>query len=128
MGIAVGGYVHWCLYRHGYRFIPVIGPLFLANAVSSGVVAIVVLFGRRLVTRLAGIAVATGTLAAFVARPLPGGLFHFQARGFQPRPQSAVAVAAETAALALLVAVISGDRRQTLAGVSSRHVSGGRRA
>jgi uncharacterized membrane protein len=105
-GLTVGGYVHWCLYRHGYRSIPVIGTLFLLNVIASAVITIAVLVSRRLVTLLAGIGVAVGTLGAFVASRLPGGLFHFQERGFQPDPQSAVAVIAEAIAIAMLVAAI----------------------
>ena len=33
--LAAGGWFHWCLYRHGYRYIPTIGPLFMLNALSS---------------------------------------------------------------------------------------------
>jgi hypothetical protein len=106
-GLTVGGYVHWCLYRHGYRSIPVIGTLFLLNVIASAIVAIAVLVSRRLVTLLAGIGVAVGTLGAFVASRLPGGVFHFQERGFQPDPQSAVAVVAEVIAIAMLVASIA---------------------
>ena len=45
VGLIVGGYVHWCLYRHGYRFIPVIGTLFLVNVVASGAAALALLAG-----------------------------------------------------------------------------------
>jgi len=55
---------------------------------------------------LAGIGVAIGTLGAFVASRLPGGLFHFQERGFRSDPQSAVAVVAEAIAIGMLVAAI----------------------
>ncbi len=50
---------------------------------------------------------AIGTLGAFVASRLPGGLFHFQERGFRSDPQSAVAVVAEAIAIAMLVASIA---------------------
>jgi hypothetical protein len=110
VGLITGGYVHWCLYRRGYRFIPVIGTLFLVNVVASAAAALALLAARRLVTELAGVGVAIGTLGAFVASRLPGGIFHFQERGFQPDPQSAIAVAAELIAIAMLVAAIAGDR------------------
>jgi hypothetical protein len=40
--LAAGGWVHWCLYRHGYRYIPAIGPLFMLNALSSLTIAVLV--------------------------------------------------------------------------------------
>src|SRR5438093_5620440 len=38
--IAGGGYVHLCLYRHGYRTIPKIGVGFLLTVIASGVLAL----------------------------------------------------------------------------------------
>jgi len=35
VSLAVGGFVHLCLYRHGYRAIPNIGPLFAANVLAN---------------------------------------------------------------------------------------------
>ena len=45
--IVTGGYVHFCLYRHGYRFIPTIGISFLLQFTSSALLA-----GALLVTDL----------------------------------------------------------------------------
>ena len=45
--IVVGGYVHYCLYRHGYRSIPKIGVGFLLQVLSSAVVAGALLIGRE---------------------------------------------------------------------------------
>src|SRR5258708_15004638 len=90
--VAAGGYVHLCLYRHGYRTIPKIGVGFLMQVVSSLVVAAALLLGPHLVGRLAhlpgrvagtltGLAaagLASGTLVAFALTRTPGGLFNFQ--------------------------------------------------
>ena len=38
--VAAGGYVHFCLYRHGYRAIPKIGVGFLLQVVTSAVVVV----------------------------------------------------------------------------------------
>src|SRR5579864_9749603 len=43
--IVVGGYEHFCLYRHGYRFIPKIGPSFVLQFTSSVAVAAALVFG-----------------------------------------------------------------------------------
>jgi hypothetical protein len=114
--VAVGGYVHYCLYRHGYRVIPKIGVGFLLQAIASVIVATALLLGPHrvaLVTRvsdrlastltaIAAAALAAGTLAAFALTRTPGGLFNFQERGLEPSPQALIALVAETAALAML--------------------------
>src|ERR1700675_673510 len=43
--VATGGYVHFCLYRHGYRAIPKIGVGFMLQAVSSAIVVVALLVG-----------------------------------------------------------------------------------
>ena len=37
--IAVGGYIHLCLYRNGFRAVPKIGTGFLLQVVTSAVLA-----------------------------------------------------------------------------------------
>jgi hypothetical protein len=108
-GIFVGGYIHWYLFEHGYRFIPTIGVLFETNVVASSVVGVAVLFRRELIVRLAGLGVVLGTLAAFGASRLPGGIFHFQERGLQPAPQALIALVAELVALAGLGVSLAWD-------------------
>lgn len=116
--IAVGGYVHLCLYRHGYRAIPKIGVSFLLTVLASGVLALglLVLRGRgdRL-ARLAGIGLSAGTLAAFALSRTPAGLFNFREIGFQPAPQAALAVLTEGGALLLLAVSFAMER------TASRH-------
>ena len=111
--VIVGGYVHWCLYRHGYRTIPKIGTGFLLQVLASAAVASVLLAGAgriarlthvtdhlaRTVTGLAAVALAAGTLVAFALTRRPGGLFNFQERGLQPSPQALIALVAEVGVL-----------------------------
>jgi hypothetical protein len=104
--IAAGGYVHLCLYRHGYRTIPKIGVGFLLTVIASGVLAlglVVLRGGANRLVRLAGIALSTGTLVAFAVSRTPGGLFNFREVGFHPSPQAALAVLTEGSALLLLL-------------------------
>jgi hypothetical protein len=61
-----GGIVHLNLWMDGYRSIPRIGPLFLANFVGSIALAGAVIVSRRFTVNLAGIAFATGSLVALV--------------------------------------------------------------
>ena len=119
--IVTGGYVHLCLYRHGYRFIPKIGVSFLIQAGSSAVLAAALLLrgghlriGRHPVavaqlTRVAAIGLSLGTLAALGIAHTPQGLFQFREIGLRPAPQTLVAIVTESlATLFLTVAVFEG--------------------
>jgi hypothetical protein len=64
--IGVSGLIHLHLWAAGYRNIPTIGPLFLAQAVVALAVAIVLVATRRLVSAVVG--------AVFLAATA-GGLF-----------------------------------------------------
>jgi hypothetical protein len=111
--IAAGGYVHLCLYRHGYRTIPKIGVGFLLTVIVSGILALALLVLRRhanRLARLAGMALSAGTLVAFAISRTPAGLFNFREVGFQPSPQAALAVVTEGSALLLLMATFTMER------------------
>ena len=64
--LLAGGVIHYGLWSDGYRNIPKIGPLFLANFVGSIVLAGAVLTSRRAGVSLAGIAFAVGSLVALI--------------------------------------------------------------
>ena len=117
--VAAGGYVHFCLYRHGYRTIPKIGVGFLLQVITSAIVVVALLIGPHRVARLTGAAhltdrwaailtalaaaaLAGGTLVAFALTRTPGGLFNFQERGLQPAPQALIALVAESGVLVVL--------------------------
>jgi hypothetical protein len=120
--VATGGYVHFCLYRHGYSSIPKIGVGFAAQVVSSALV-VGLLLGPHLVSRVAhvtdrtantltGLAaafLAAGTLLAFALTRTPGGLFNFQERGLQPSPQALIALLAESGVLVVVGAWLLAD-------------------
>jgi hypothetical protein len=121
--VAAGGYVHFCLYRHGYRTIPKIGVGFLLQVVTSAVVVMALLIGPHLVGRVAHVtdrvagaltevaaaALATGTLVAFALSRTPGGIFNFQERGLQPAPQALIALVAELGVLVMVGAWFLAD-------------------
>ena len=112
--IAAGGYVHFCLYRHGYRFIPTIGPSFLLQFTSSALIAGALVFGAlrahagrgrvalEQLTRLAGVGLAAGTLLALAIAHTPGGLFGFHEIGLKPAPQTVITIVVEWDAAVLL--------------------------
>jgi hypothetical protein len=138
--VAAGGYVHFCLYRHGYRTIPKIGVGFLLQAVTSVVVGVALLVGPHLIARvvhvtdrlvgalteLAAAALAIGTLVAFALSRTPGGLLDFQERGLEPAPQALIALIAELGVLGVfgmwVVAnhVLQGDVHAAAAPVRAR--------
>ena len=65
--LLAGGFIHYRLWRHGYRGIPYIGPLFLANVISSALIALGLLIFRRSTTvMLGGAALSAGSLVALV--------------------------------------------------------------
>ena len=107
--LAAGGWVHWCLYRHGYRAIPGIGPLFVLNALTSAALAVLVALRRELLVRMAGLALTGASLAAFVASRTVG-LGSFRERGLQPAPQAPLVLAIEILALVALAATYRWDR------------------
>ena len=126
--VAAGGYLHFCLYRNGYRTIPTIGTAFLLQVIASSLVALALVLpihfairiGRHRLRastgiRLAGIGLSAGTLVAFLLSRLPGGIFNFEERGLQPAPQSLITLVAEGGAVLLLAAGLvleAVDRRQ----------------
>jgi len=66
LAIIVAGAVHLDLWAaNGYRSLHVIGPLFLVNAASAAVIAVLLLVRGGTLTELAGLGYAAGTLAAF---------------------------------------------------------------
>lgn len=114
--LLIGGVVHYNLWRQGYRNIPKIGPLFLANMVGSAVLAAAVLGSRRITVYAAGIVFAAASLAALVLSRTVG-VFGFTEMIWTP--QALRTLTSELAAiLALVVAVVVQLRR-------TRAVAGG---
>ena len=74
--LLAGGIVHLDLWNGGYRYIPRIGPLFLANFVGSIPLAVAVIGSRRAGISWAGIAFAAGSLVALILSRTVG-LFGF---------------------------------------------------
>ena len=119
--VLVGGYVHYCLYMHGYLFIPKIGISFLLQAAASAVLAVALLVQHARLhsdresvivaqfTRLCAIGLSVGTLVALGLAHTHAGLFQFREIGLQPAPQTIIAIVSESLATVLLiVAVLEG--------------------
>ncbi|MFB6713134.1 hypothetical protein [Streptomyces sp. NPDC056358] len=101
--LAGSGYIHAQLYLDGYRFIHVVGDLFLLQASAAFAVAALVLFAAPVLLRVAAAGVALGALAGFTASRTIG-VFGFTERGLQPAPQALLSVLLETGTLLVLAA------------------------
>lgn len=99
--LAVSGYIHAQLYLTGYRFIHVVGVMFLLQAGASFAIAALLLVGDPPLIRLAAAGAAAGALGGFAASRTIG-VFGFVERGLQPSPQSLVSILVEAATLLLL--------------------------
>ncbi len=105
------GDAHWRLWRDvGYRYIPVIGPLFVVQVVMAGALGGLVLAWWRRWTALAGAAFALGTLAGFVISVVHG-LFGFRDVWSSPYAVEC-AVLESLAAVVLVASAVATPRRQ----------------
>lgn len=104
LAVLVGGLVHLQLYFDGYRSAPDanLGRSFIANGVASVVIAAALVVRSDKVVRLAGIALALGTLVAFAMSRRGGGIFGLRESGLQPSPHALIALIAEIAIVVLL--------------------------
>jgi hypothetical protein len=116
--LAASGYIHAQLYVDGYRFIHVVGVMFLLQAAASFALAALLLTGTVLrapaLVDLAAAGTAAGALAGFVASRTVG-VFGFTEHGFQPAPKALISVLVEAATLALLAVVAVGALRRRTA-------------
>ena len=116
--LAVSGYIHAQLYVDGYRFIHVVGVMFLLQAAASFALAVLLLAGTVLrspaLLDLAAAGTAAGALAGFVASRTIG-VFGFTEHGFQPAPKALISVLVEVATLGLLAVVAALALRRRLA-------------
>jgi hypothetical protein len=99
--LAISGYIHAQLYVTGYRFLHVVGVLFLLQASASFAVAALLLVGGPVYLRLAAAGAAAGALGGFLASRTIG-VFGFTEKGWQPSPQSLLSVLVEVATLLLV--------------------------
>ena len=97
--VFAGGYIHFDLWRDGYRAIEYIGPLFVANAVVSAVLMLALLVRPDVRVAVAGAVFSVGSLIALVLSRTTGLL------GFTERGWSDMAVQATTAEIGAIVAI-----------------------
>ncbi len=66
VGVLVSAVVHLVLWAQGYSDIPVVGPLFLLNAVGGLVLSVLLVVWKHWLPLVGGIAFGVATLVAFV--------------------------------------------------------------
>lgn len=114
--LTTSGYIHAQLYIDGYRYIHMVGVMFLLQAAASFALAALLLAGTVLrpsaLIELGAAAAALGALAGFAASRTIG-VFGFTEHGLQPAPQALISVLAEAATLALLAVSAARALRRT---------------
>ncbi len=117
--LTASGYIHAQLYIDGYRYIHVVGVLFLLQGAASFALSALLLAGAVVraspLIDLAAAGAAAGALAGFAASRTVG-VFGFTEHGLQPAPQSLISILVEIAALVLLAAAIIRALRRGTAG------------
>ncbi|MFF3073418.1 hypothetical protein ACFVSN_35740 [Kitasatospora sp. NPDC057904] len=105
--LAASGVVHAQLYLDGYRYLHVVGVLFLLQAAASFGLGVLLVAGALLpppaLIHLAAVGTAVGALAGFAASRTTG-VFGFVEHGLQPAPQALISIVAECAAVLALLA------------------------
>lgn len=105
--LTVSGYIHGQLYIDSYRYIHVVGVLFMIQAAASFALSLLLLVGvfirSSVLVPLGAAGAAAGALAGFVASRTVG-VFGFTEHGWEPAPQSLLSVLMEIAVLVLLSA------------------------
>jgi plastocyanin len=110
LAILIGGIVHLDLYFNAdYRYAgdqPNFGRSILLNVIASAVIAAAVAARKEWFVRLAGIAVAVGTIALFLFVHTNHQFLGFAVSGkvFEPSPQATVAMIVELIAIITLAA------------------------
>ena len=107
--IAAGGAIHLELYDSGYRSFPnaSLGRSFIANAVASFAIAVVIVVWRSIWPLLVGLVVTDGTLVAFALSRTSRGVFGFTEHGFSPSPEATLTLVTEMAAAIVLIALVA---------------------
>jgi hypothetical protein len=109
--LAVSAASHSYLYVHGYQHIPKIGTAFLIQASMLFALAVLILAGGPGWLVWAAVAVAGGSLGAFVLSRTVG-LFGFTELGWDPSPYAAGSVVAEVVAVLLWATVLINSLRR----------------
>lgn len=104
VGVGIAGFLHGRLFHEGYSHVAIIGPLFLLNEVSSGVVIALLLLRRPWLFAMGGLGISVGAVVSIVISHTTS-LFGFAEHGYDAR--ATIIVAAECAAAALILIALA---------------------
>jgi hypothetical protein len=108
--ILAGGLIHLHLWDGDHRNVDNVGVMFLLNAVSSIVIAVVLVTWRHWIPVLAAFGLVIGSLVAFGISRVDWeilGFAGFDENGWNPSPEAAAAVIVEIVAAVLLVGLLA---------------------
>ncbi len=100
VAVGVAGFLHGRLFHEGYAQVTVIGPLFLLNEVSSGVVIALLFLRRPWLFAMGALGISVGAVVSIVISHTTS-LFGFAEHRYDAR--ATVIIAAECAAAVLVV-------------------------
>jgi hypothetical protein len=98
--------IHLHLWMNGYRHLPTIGPLFLAQVIAGAVVALLVLVVRNVLASVIAFVFVASTLGGFLIS-INVGLFGFQDSFAAPYAHMAFIVEIVALALCLAAAILA---------------------
>ena len=108
--VVVSGVVHYARWHTGMRYIDIVGPAFLVNAVAGVVIGVLLLVWRHWIPLFLAFGFGAATLGAFVVATSPLGLFGVHSR-WQGTAEWTSAVT-EAVAIVLGVSALVAERRR----------------
>jgi hypothetical protein len=104
VAVGVGGYLHGHLFWDGYSQVNVVGPLFVLNAIGSGIVIALLLLGRPLLFALGALAISLGSVVSILISHSTS-FFGFSEHRYDTR--ATVIVIAEIVAIVLVLVALA---------------------
>jgi hypothetical protein len=101
VAVGLAGFLHGRLFHQGYSQVTVIGPLFLLNAISSGIVIALLLLRRPWLFALSALGISVGAVVSIVISHTTS-LFGFAEHSYSTAATTIVVAECVAAALVLL--------------------------
>ena len=106
VAVGVAGFLHGRLFHEGYSEVAVIGPLFLLNEISSGVVIALLLLRRPWLFALGALGISVGAVVSIVISHTTS-LFGFAEHRYDARATTIVIAECVTAVLVVLALALA---------------------
>lgn len=106
VAVGIAGFLHGRLYHQGYSEVTVVGPLFLLNEISSGVVIALLLLRRPWLFALGALGISVGAVVSIVISHTTS-LFGFAEHRYDGRATAIVVAECAATALVLLAGTLA---------------------